>query len=550
MGALPHRSYAPLAAVLLVAAALQTALWARLPTISADGIIFIGIARDLADAPLETFRNQDQHPGYPAMLLASTRVVEWAGYRAWPEAWTAGGVMVCFVCGLLSVAVVWLFTRDLFDEKMATVAALVFTVLPVPRTSAVDAQSDTPHALFYLFAAWMATTGIASGSAWRLAVAGLASGAAYWIRPEGLEVALVALLFLVWHGWRAAWSWKRLTLATGALSLTALAVAAPYVLLSGKITSKQLQWFKTTPAPTYIEQLAAAPTPSAPLAPAPAAGQESPEAPVAIAPAPPPAPAPTEPRYSAPLVLSVVGAALAAFINSICQGFKFVFLPLYFLGLVTLVRRSPGAIQIALLSVLGVTHIVILLGVYVFSGYIAHRHVIPLVGLAMPFVALGIFRFGEWTSRRTHARPAYATAVVLGVSCAIVLPYTLRKLNREFLPVIAATRWVTEHSPPGSGIVCNSPYVGFYAKRPVTILGPQAHTLDEALARAPAGPRYEYVVLHVNAHAYEPQWVGQIERSYRQVLELADPWPHTRPRKVLVFQAREATPRSAARKPR
>ncbi len=97
----------------------------------------------------------------------------------------------------------WLFARDLFDETMASIAAIVFAVLPVPRADAVDAQSDTPHALFYLLAAWMAATGITSGSCRRLAAAGLACGVAFWIRPEGLEVALIAVPFLVWHGWCA-----------------------------------------------------------------------------------------------------------------------------------------------------------------------------------------------------------------------------------------------------------------------------------------------------------------------------------------------------------
>lgn len=570
MGASRHRSFALLAATLLAAAGLQTVLLARLPTISADGIIFIGIAHDLVDAPLETLRTQDQHPGYPAMLWAATRVVQKLGYSAEPESWMAGGVAVSFLCGLASVAVVWFFTRDLFDEKLATAAALAFTVLPVPRANAVDAQSDTPHALFYLLAAWMATTGITTGSRWRLAAAGAASGAAYWIRPEGLEVVLIALPFLVWHGWRAGWSWPRLTLASAALALTALVVAGPYMLLSGKVTSKQLQFAKVAPAPTYLEQLAAAPPPPAAetAAPAPKTSPSAPKtspsaprepapqalAPTASGPAPEPpvpaAPPPAEPRYSVSLVLSVVGAAFAEFINSSCQGFKFVFIPLYLIGLVALAWRRPAAIQIALLSALGVAHILILMAVYVVSGYIAHRHVIPLVGLAMPFVALGIFQVGDWAARWLHAPRAYCAAATLGVASAIVLPYTLRRLNREFLPVIEATSWVQSRAPDGSGVVCNSPYVGFYGTLPVTTLGPNAPTLDEALARAPAGAHYDYVVLHVGAHAYQPEWIGQLERKYRQVLELDDPSSDDKPRKVLVFQAHNNTLQSATRQSR
>jgi hypothetical protein len=245
----------------------------------------------------------------------------------------------------------------------------------------------------------------------------------------------------------------------------------------------------------------------------------------------------------------VIGLAVAAFINSICQGFKFVFIPLYLLGDVALVWRRPAAIQIAFLSLLGATHIAILMGVYVFSGYIAHRHVIPLVGLAMPFAALGVFQLSDWMGPLLRIRPAYCTVATLGICSAIVLPYTLRRLNREFVPVIEATRWVEARAERGAGIICNSPYVGFYGTLPVAQLGPAAPSLDEALAKAPAGAHYDYVLLHVNAHAYQPRWLDELGRSYRQVLELPDLYSVDKPRKVLVFQAQNprarATPRAS-----
>jgi 4-amino-4-deoxy-L-arabinose transferase-like glycosyltransferase len=513
-----------LAAILLFATALQAALLVRLPTVSADGIIFIGIARDLAEAPIETFRNQDQHPGYPAMVLACARAVQWLGYRGEPESWMAGGIVASFICGVLSVAVVWLFARDLFDAKVANVAAIVFAVLPVPRAGAVDAQSDTPHALFYLLAAWLAATGITGGNLWRLGTAGLACGVAYWIRPEGLEVVLVALPLLAWHAWRAHWPWRKASLALGTLAAAALLVAAPYPILAGKLTSKQLPGAKHKIARAY-QDLASSPVP----------------APTAAAPSPPAA----ESRRSAKVLGSSIALASVAFINSICQGFKFVFIPLYLLGNVALVWRRPAPIQIGFIAILGAVHIAILMGVHFFSGYIAHRHVIPLVGLAMPFVALGIFQWSAWVAALFKTRTAYVTAATLAVCSAIVLPYTLRRLNREFLPVIEATRWVQSRAPAGSGIVCNSPYVGFYGTLPVAELGSAAPTLDEALAKAPPGAHYDYVVLHVNAHAYQPRWIDELARSYRQVLELPDLYSRDKPRKVLVFESRAGRVRNA-----
>lgn len=577
MDASRHARYAPLATILLLATILQAIVLGRLSTISADGIIFIDIARDLAEAPIETIRAQDQHPGYPAMLLACTRAVEWLGYRAEPGSWIAGGVIVSFVCGLLSVAVVWFFARDLFDEKIANVAAIVFIVLPVPRTNAVDAQSDTPHALVYLLAAWMATTGITNGNLWRLAAAGLASGVAFWIRPEGLEVVLVAIPLLAWHAFRAHWSWPRRVLAVGTLAGTALVVVAPYTLLAGKITSKQLPGVQArfvqlyqnpapapesaqsavTRVPEKIEQPATSPpSPALPRSPTPAAvDPSSADAPMVDAPAaaptnPVPAPPAAERRYSAAFILSVIGGAISAFINSICQGFKFVFIPLYLLGDVALAWHRPRGIQIGLLSLLGATHIFMLMCLHGLSGYIAHRHVIPLVGLAMPFVALGVVQLGTWAALVLKTRPVYGTLATLAISCSIVMPYTLRRLNREFVPVIEATRWIQSRARPGSGIVCNSPYVGFYGTLPVAMLDPKAPTLDEALARAPAGAQYDYVVLHVGAHAYQPEWVDQLARVYRQVRVLPDPYSHNEPGKVLVFQSQEGRVRHAARGPR
>ncbi len=561
MDATRYRPYLPLAAILLGTAVLQAILLVRLPTISADGIIFIRVARELAAAPIETMRAEDQHPGFPAMLLAATSVLQACGYRDDPGVWVTGGLIVSLLAGVLSVAVVWCFAREMFDTTIANIAAIGFAVLPVPRAGAVDAQSDTPHALFYLLAAWMTSTGLANGSLWRLAAAGLASGLAFWIRPEGLEVAIVASPFILWQAFRVAWPWRKSILAMVAVAGLACVIATPYMLLAGKITSKQLLIFKEEPPPSYIERLAVAEETDVELpAEQVASGDKSVQQIVSAATsvrstpasgrptnAPsPPSPIDDEPEYSPELVASVIGLAFAAFINSICQGFKFVFIPFYLLGNVALAWRRPAGIQIAFLACLGVSHILILMAVYVFSGYIAHRHTIPLVGLAMPFAALGLYQTCGVLARWVHVPPRYLAVPTLLVCCLTVLPYTLRHLNREFLPVIEATTWVKSQLAPGDGVVCNSPYVGFYGRLPVAELSALSPTLDEALLKAPDA-RYDYVVLHVNAHGFQPRWVDELAPYYRPVREFDDPQTYRHPKKVVVYRAKDATIRNAAR---
>ncbi len=539
--------FAPLLAAMLTAGALEWVHVLRTPTISADGIIFIRIAQALTESPIETFRQQDQHPGYPAMLLAATRVAQWLGYEGNPDAWMLGGVIASGICGVLCVPAIWLLTRTIFDERVANVAAMAYAVLPIPVWLAGDAHSDTPHLMCYLLAAWLAALGMVHGRAWPLAAAGATSALAYWIRPEGLEVFLVALVCVVWQAFRADWTWKHLGAAVASLAAVTVIVAAPYPILAHKFTSKQLPFAKPHPVRTYISQVATEPAPAA-SQPAVAAAA-APTASDDITPAAPPAPA-AEPlkRYRFGLVLKHVGKGMASFVNSFCQGLKFAFVPFYLLGNLALMWRKAERVHVGFLALLGLTHFAALMGVYLLSGYIAHRHVLPVVGLTMPITALGLVVCGEYLAARWQARPQVATLLLLGVTSLAVLPYTVRAINREFVPVIEATRWVMDRAEPGMGVVSNSPYVAFYGNLPVTFLSSQAPTLHEALSRADTDARFDYVVLHVNAHDYHPEWLEQLAPYYRQVQLFADDHPTARPKKVLVFEAKQGHVRRPGRR--
>ncbi len=519
-----------------VTAALQAEIALRSPSVTADGIIFAEIAQCLDRAPIDTFRARDQHPGYPAMMLASTRIVQALGYRHEPECWMLGGQIVAFVCGLLTVCVVWLFARDLFDTKIANLAAFSLAVLPVPRSNAADAMSDTPHLLFFLLAAWMATLALAKNSLPRMLAAGLASGLAYWIRPEGLEVALVAIAITLVYGLVTGWGLRRTALSCSALAAGAILVALPYMALAGKLTSKQHAFANVASQPRASDKSHAlnSPTPTV-AADTPVSNEvqthEDGNPPSAEAAA----------TLVPPLSMSQkLIKAVAVFVASICQGFKWIFLPFYLLGNIELVRRKPNWGPMVLVAMLGALHIAVLLAVFVNSGYIAHRHVIPLVALAMPFAALGIVYVGERLAR-VHLLPSrHGALVTLGAATILVLPYTLTPFSREFVPVIDATKWVEAHAEPGEGIISNSPYVAFYSSIPTAFLSPETATLDEVLTTAKAPARFDFVVLHVNAHAYRPQWLSMIEASYRPVGEFPDPYsPAKRLRKVMIFEAKD-----------
>lgn len=267
------RFWLPLA--FLGAAVLELAVAARSPIIAKDGIRFIHIAQRLESQPRAAIQQEDQHPGYPALIWAAHWAISGNLGLDSQAAWELAARLPPMLAGVACVGLVWLLGRCMFDARIATVAALLMVPLPLFRRNAADTLSDTPHLACYLAAVWLACQGFASnGPAWRRAVSfaacGLASGLAFWIRPEGLSVALVAAS--VAGGWWLAelialWRRPAPSAATtpttshtphrlGCMLMVAAAatlVVLPYIALAGKLTSKK------NPLPRPVAEIAQTP---------------------------------------------------------------------------------------------------------------------------------------------------------------------------------------------------------------------------------------------------------------------------------------------------
>ncbi len=510
-----------LALAMLITATLQVVIIGRAFSIHVDGLTFIGIAQDLGRDPIETMRIKDQHPGYPALVLAAASVTRPFVQLSEPELWTLATRLASGTCGILSVIVLWLFARRLFNEQVANIAALSFAVLPLFRLIASDALSDTQHLLLYLLAAWLAAEGFARDQLRWFAAAGAASGAAFWVRPEGLEVALVtaALLacqMLLQRRLRVGW-------ALVAVGAAAMITVAPYVVLAGKITSKQLPWAKRQAVPVFV------------VTESQAAQREEQKA----------APASTPPVAVPAVVTQRVAARVAikaaiTFVKNIVWGFRFVFLPLYLIGNWELYRRRPAWWVVCLPACLGALHIAVLFGVYFISGYIDQRHMMPIVALGLPFAALGSVYVAEKLTALLAPRFSnrMVLATIVTISCVIVVPRNLVAMNPELQAVFVATHWIHDQLRPGDAIISNSPYVAFYGDVPGAELTPETPTLESALAQKKIGPNIEFVVLDLQIIGFRPEWRTQIEREYREVFRLEDPRSKRDEIKVLVYRAR------------
>ena len=396
-----------LIASVVIAGAIQIALAVRSPVVARDGIAFIRTAQALVRDPLRTIRETDQHPGYPVMIVLGRTVAAAFTEDDRVHAWEAGALLMSGLCGLLSVVVIWLLARRLFDERTAGVAALLFAILPLFRQNASDALSDTPHLLFFLLATYLVVEGFHRRQAGWFALAGLTSGAAYLIRPEGLLVALVggaALVLAVFSG-----RMRRGTVVAGLLGLilAAGAAAGPYVLVKGSLTSKK-DFTKLARSHKWIPKSRSG------------AGHFEPSSHAT----------PVKGSRPSPSPVRVLSSGLAEVFQEYAHGLRYVLLLPVMAGFLMHRRLGGDRTSGRFVAALAAGHAVLLLTLYANSKYVSHRHVIPLAALSMSWAAAGVVFLSDRMSLllgRRHnasARPRYGwvLCVITGVLVLGLLP--------------------------------------------------------------------------------------------------------------------------------
>ncbi|MHC4592515.1 MAG: ArnT family glycosyltransferase [Planctomycetota bacterium] len=606
---------------LLLAFVLQVVIVARSPAIENDGVVFINIAKGLLQDPLTTIQGRNQHPGYPAMILASRGLVFGPAWSDQVASWTLPARLAAGLCGLLSVAAVWMLARHFFNARVAAVTAILFAATPMFRRNAADAMSDSPHLLFFLLAAWTAAIGFERWRPGWFLGAGLASGLAYWIRPEGLLVAAVsgAVLACCFFSRRRP-DLRVLALCLLALAASSVTVAAPYMIIKGRLTSKKdlRQLFRgkswqvrqrhsgervVPPGPKSAE--ATAPEPAEPgprvngatqslharpktRAGQPAAGKaggyhveaSSPAAAKAdVNPTAPPAArprhaeaAPVEPTEAVPPLAgparveraarqrrptrgrpprarlqaqaspwSVLVAAVEELAGEILQGLYIGLLVPLAVGLIASWRRRPMRTSSVLVVLLCATHAALLLVLYVIVRYISHRHTMPMLALAMPWVGYGTACVAEGvqavtaklTRRAARVGRGHFLHVLVVVMVAALASRAARPVHKLRIPLVEAAAWAGAQAEPGDWILSNSEYVPFYANMQGTVIRRPGRALETT--RPVDGGPYRFVVLDAESRTFDPEWLAALGPGYEP---LSLPFTRDARRRILVFEPR------------
>lgn len=540
--------WGPLLAALALCAALQAWLVVCSPALAPDAIGFVSMAQKLAVDPVGTMRRNDQHPGYPALILAAERLARpWFGASA--ATWRGAALAPPLVCGPLVVLFLWLFARRAFDARVAGYAALLAALLPVFRQNAADGLSDTPEMAAFCASLWLVAEALTRRSAAFAFGAGVASGIAFWMRPEGLAAALAAgcvYLALVRSEWPRA---RRGLIDLGALCCGVAVVIGPYVVLSGKLTSK------VTSKPAWevwglSEHVRAEPRRVSPSQLA--VDHAAPNFTLALWQAPPPEEEPRPPvlqsnsrvsdapRGAFPVVLA---QALWEFVVKLTQSLRYALVLPLVVGLAAPGRLRGERWTYRFMLTLAGLYTGVAVALYFLGGYLDQRHLLPLLAVLLPILGVGFVwisdRLVELPVRRTLPWAALAWAPLIAVAVTALLPRTLRPLHQNLAHLVDAAAFVRTRYEPGDTVLTNSRHVLFYADLPGRLLGenPEADRADGESAA------YRFIIVDLEPGVVSEDWLTGLARNY-QDRHRAAAQTRKETHDVVVFERRAAVAQS------
>lgn len=434
-------------AILLVAAGLLGIykLWTS-ACISNDSVLFLEFAKQLADSPLKAIRTYDQHPGFPWMLYAARQVVQiFCGPIQSAEGNILLGQGVVLLCRLLALAVIYLIFIRLGRRQTAFLNTLFVLLIPKFANHGSDVLSDWPALLFEALSLLLCLKGIASPCFRYFLISGTAAGLAFWIRPEGLIFVPVFWLYILIRSIWFSDNRKKHCLHGLTMTLAALAVISPYILIKeaifpkkniGRFTQKIIVQ-EPMPAIENATLLA---------------------------------------EISHPFASAAISRTAEGMVHFLKSAFNLLWLMIVPWGyqairtILSFRKNTPVQQFLALFIILWM---VLLLGLFVFYGYISNRHLMPLVVFSSGLLWEGIVQ----TLRPLSRPPCRLRIYVYLFLAAALLPWIVKLLQPLHIKKSVYKQvglWLEQTVPIDHQLAVVDNRIGFYAQRQYKIASPSA----------------------------------------------------------------------------
>src|SRR4030067_1720166 len=177
------------AILLLVSIILSLYLFFRTYVISLDGAFqFIPLAKDFASGLFGKALSHDQQPLYSLLV---------AFVSPWVSDFDVAGKLVSTLFGILLIFPVYFLGKRIFDEKIAFLSSLLLVVHPYLRRFSADVLKESTYLFFFAAALRFAWNAIQEEKKYAFFFVPICSVIAYLVRPDGVEVLLIAFFFIL-----------------------------------------------------------------------------------------------------------------------------------------------------------------------------------------------------------------------------------------------------------------------------------------------------------------------------------------------------------------
>ena len=429
--------------LVLITLCLGIFLIATTVVIAKDGTIFINYAKKLPVSPYQTMLQEYQHPGYPVLIFAASKVTGlfYKGGRLFHFIYSAQAAALLF--RILAIIVLYFLGKELVGAKYSFLAVLILVLLPKPAGYGSDALSDWPNMFFLALGMLLLVFGAKYNKWWLFASVGIAGGLSYLIRPEGAQVVIYGSMWLVLQ---LLWKRRTLTKSRAALGLVSMLfvffiIVSPYMKLKGAIfPKKDIGAFSSVGfQPTHSRGLHLW------------------------------RPIGRSPRYDAGFVPSKIGQAIVKIFENTGDTLMWFFLLPYLIGIFLYFKEHPPLeYKQFFIIALVIVNVPLMIWLYCSHDYMSDRHTLPLVVFTMFFIPTGLNAWASWLNVKfskgfEHTYRWFAILMLIGIG--ICTPKLFASLHPDKVYYRDAARWLAQNTESSAVIAVPDYRVNFYAER-------------------------------------------------------------------------------------
>lgn len=429
-----------LAVLLTVALGIGIYLIATTVLIARDGMLYIELAKRIAENPVEAVRNTSCW-GYPFLIYLMHKMTGLFYDATSLQGWIISAQIVSLTSKIVASIVLYFVGRHFVGSRLSFWGVLILSVLPDSAKYGSDVLRDWPHLMFLTTGFLLLLLGAQYRKSWMFGYAGIIAGLGYIVRSECCQLVLYGSAWLIFNLVRPQGKMKRTKAARALFLLLAgfAVIAVPYMRSKGYIFPIQSIWKLPDLLSMSNDNIISASNTNICLA-----------------------------GLSVKRIIE--GGAL---ITKMCEMLLYYFIPALSIGCYHYFRKQPKTLERTFFAAAFIILNVVML-CWQSGRFLSKRHTLALVAFTIFYVPAGFYIIACWLSKKPSKiglsaekdiRRWFFILMVVGFCICAAKFVMTTPLRREKQGYRKAAEWLRKNTASTDIIAVPDMRIVFYAER-------------------------------------------------------------------------------------